>query len=158
MDDTTGEPAGATSRDAQQRLGEPASPSPESAPEAAPDFAALYRPLVRTPFAQLAERELGSGGEGETLARGYAERGKPDYVLVYLLASNLPDAEKREIFAYAHERRAALTEQRARQFSRQFSRPFPLLFNDAAADRALARRIRSGRPVQRAAGRHLPTI
>jgi hypothetical protein len=121
-------------------------------------FDAQYRSLVRAPFAELADKDLRTGGDGVAQAHSYAELGKPDYVLAYLLASDLPDAEKREIFAHAHERRAALTEQRARQFSRQFNRPFPLLFTDAATDRALARRIRSGQPVKRGTGRHVPTL
>lgn len=141
--------------DAQDRQEEPAAPP---AAEPAADFDAQYRSLVRAPFVELAEQELRAGADSAEQARAYAERGKPDYVLAYLLAGDLPDAEKRELFAQAHERRAALTEQRARQFSRQFNRPFPLLFTDAATDRALARRIRTGKPVQRGTGRHVPTI
>jgi hypothetical protein len=139
-------------RDAHDRQNVP------SAPEPAADFDAQYRPLLREVFVEMVRQDLLGGDDAAEQARAYAERGKPDFVLAYLLVSDLTDAEKREIYAHAHERRAALTEQRARQFSQEFNRPFPLLFTDAAKDRSLARQIRSGRAVQRGAGRQLPLI
>lgn len=130
-----------------------------SAPSAAPaDFETQYRPLLRDACVEIVRQDISAGGDATAQARAYAERGKPDFTLAYLLESDLGAPEKRELYAAAHERRAALTEQRARQFSRQFARPFPLLFTDAAKDRALARQIRSGRAVARGAGRQLPLI
>lgn len=125
---------------------------------APPDFDAQYRPLLRDAFSAIVRDDLAAGSDAATQARAYAERGKPDFALAYLLVCDLADDEKRAIFAHSHERRAALTEQRARQFSRQFNRPFPLLFTEAAKDRALARQIRTGRAIQRGAGRQLPMM
>jgi hypothetical protein len=122
------------------------------------NFDTQYRPLLREVFVDIVRQDLLGGSDAAEQARAYAERGKPDYVLAYLLVGELADAEKREVFAQAHERRAALTEQRARQFSREFNRPFPLLFTEAAKDRALARQIRAGRAVRRGAGRQLPMM
>lgn len=123
-------------------------------------FDAQYRPLLREACAAVARSDLTSGSNPTEQARSYAERGKPDFALAYLLEleCELADEEKRAIYAYSYERRAALTEQRARQFSRQFNRSFPLLFTEAAKDRALARQIRTGRAVGRGAGRQLPMI
>jgi len=121
-------------------------------------FDALYRPLLRGVFVEIVRRDLLGGADAADQARAYAERGKPDFVLAYLLVVELPEDEKRAIYAGSHERRAALIEQRARQFGREFHRPFPLLFNEAAKDRALARQIRSGRRVQPGAGRQLPMM
>ena len=98
---------------------------------------------------------------GQTLlnsAREYTERGKPDFVLAYLLLADLPDDEKLALYAQAHERRSAYIEQKARQFDREFHRPFPLLFQEAAKDRALARRIRAGQSISPGAGRQLPMM
>jgi hypothetical protein len=142
--------------DAPEQRSAPSAPAPTPRPAA--DFDTQYRPLLREVFAEIVERDRLEGADPGERARDYAERGKPDYVLAYLLVSQLADAEKRETYAIAHERRAMLTEQRARQFDKEFHRPFPLLFNEAAKDRALARQIRNGRAVQRGAGRHLPTI
>jgi hypothetical protein len=128
------------------------------APSAQASFDEQYRPLLRKAFVAIVERETQAGEKPAAQARMYAERGKPDFTLAYLLVTELPDAEKREVYAAAHERRAALTEQRARQFSREFARPFPFLFTDAAKDRALARQIRAGRAIARGAGRQLPLM
>jgi hypothetical protein len=148
--------AGITGDITSDELGDQDDASQAPAMEAG--FDAQYRPLLREAFVAIVERETQAGENPAAQARMYAERGKPDFTLAYLLASALPDPEKRELYAAAHERRAALTEQRARQFSREFARPFPLLFTDAAKDRALARQIRSGRAVQRGAGRQLPMM
>ncbi|HEX8035532.1 MAG TPA: hypothetical protein VF510_16865, partial [Ktedonobacterales bacterium] len=96
------------------------------------------------------------GASVEEQAREYAERGKPDFALAYLLESALPDGEKREVLAHAYERRAALTEQRAREFDRQFHRPFPLLFAEARKDRGAARQVRTGGAIRPGVSRQLP--
>ena len=98
------------------------------------------------------------GADAAERAREYTERGKPDFVLAYLLLADLPDDEKLALYAQAHERRSAYIEQKARQFDREFHRPFPLLFQEAAKDRALARRIRAGQSISPGAGRQLPMM
>jgi hypothetical protein len=122
------------------------------------EFDTQYRPLLREAFVAIVDDDLLAGAAPAARARDYAERGKPDFALAYLLASELPDAQKRTIYAQAHERRAALIEQRARQFSQEFHRPFPLLFTEAAKDRALARQIRTGRDIKPGSGRQLPLM
>ena len=107
-------------------------------------FDALYRSLLRPAIGEIVERDLTGGADAAEQAREYTERGKPDFVLAYLLLADLPDDEKLALYAQAHERRSAYIEQKARQFDREFHRPFPLLFQEAAKDRALARRIRAG--------------
>ena len=123
-----------------------------------PDFDSQYRPLLKEVFGEIARKDQQNGVDLDEEARLYAERGKPDFVLAYLLAGDLSQAQKREIFAYAHEQRAAYIERRAREFDQQFHRPFPLLQTEAAKDRTLARQIRAGRPISKGAGRQLPTF
>lgn len=108
------------------------------------DFNAQFRARIKEVFVGLVREELADGADPAERARYYAERGKPDFTLAYLLASALPDGEKRELLATAHEQRARLTEERARDFDRRFHRPFPMLHTDASRDRANARRIRAG--------------
>jgi hypothetical protein len=121
-------------------------------------FDALYRPLLRPAFVEIVRKSLAEGADAAEQARAYADRGKPDFALGYLLVADLPDEEKRALYALAHERRAAYIEQKARQFDREFHRPFPLLFQEATKDRALARRIRAGQTVRPGAGRQLPMM
>ncbi len=130
----------------------------QRAPQELPDFDSQYRPLLKEVFSEIARKEQQGGADLNEQARLYAERGKPDFVLAYLLAGSLSQAQKREIFAYAHEQRAAYIERRAREFDQQFHRPFPLLNTEAAKDRALARQIRAGRPIHKGVGRQLPTL
>jgi hypothetical protein len=119
-------------------------------------FDALYRPLLRPAIGEIVERAMGEGADAAAQAHAYTERGKPDFVLAWLLVADLPDEEKRALYAQAHERRAAYIERKARQFDREFHRPFPLLFQEASKDRALARRIRTGQSISPGAGRQLP--
>ncbi len=123
-----------------------------------PDFDTQYRPLMKDVFAEIVAKAVREGADPVTEARTYAERGKPDFVLAYLIVSGLPDAEKREIFAHAHERRATHIEQRAQQFNSEFHRPFPLLRTEAAKDRIAARNVRAGRAIQPGAGKHIPLM
>jgi hypothetical protein len=120
------------------------------------DFASQYEPLAKPIFDEIARNEIAQGADAGMLARAYAERGKPEFVLAFLLLSELPEAEKRELFAQAHEQRATNTERHAQEFDRKFHRPFPLLGSDATRDRAIARAIRAGKPIQPGAGRPLP--
>ena len=115
-----------------------------SSPDQGSDFNAQFRARIKEVFVGLAREELAGGADPAERARHYAERGKPDFTLAYLLASALPDDDKRELLASAHEQRAQLTEERARDFDRRFHRPFPMLHTDASRDRATARRIRAG--------------
>jgi hypothetical protein len=121
-------------------------------------FDALYRSLLRPAIDEIAQKEVERGADAAEQARMYTERGKPDFALAYLLLADLPDEEKRALYAQSHERRAAYIEQKARQFDRQFARPFPLLYQEAAKDRALARKIRAGQSVSPGVGRRLPMM
>lgn len=123
-----------------------------------PDFAALYAAQQREAVCALARETLASGADAVAQARDYAARGKPDFALAYLLECDLPDTEKRAIYAESFERRAALTEGKAREFDAKFHRPFPLLASDAAQDRGRARQVREGRPMSRGAGKQIPLI
>jgi hypothetical protein len=123
-----------------------------------PAFDELYRGEAREAILAIVADDLGTGASAEAEAQRYAEKGKPDFVLAYLLDSTIPDARKREIYAAAHERRALYIEQRAREFDRRFHRPFPLLATEAAIDRVKARRIRAGMPPGKGRGRQIPLM
>lgn len=133
-------------------------PSENGAGKPTTSFDTLYRSLLRPAIDEIVARELSAGADPAEQAQTYTERGKPDFALAWLLVTNLPDEEKRALYALAHERRAAYIEQKARQFDRQFARPFPLLFQEAAKDRALARRIRTGQSISPGAGKQLPMM
>ncbi|MFI5271520.1 MAG: hypothetical protein ACHQ4H_00635 [Ktedonobacterales bacterium] len=122
------------------------------------DFNEQYRTLVKEVFIGLARDALEQGADASARAQTYAALGKPDFTLAYLLACGLPDGEKRELLASAHERRAALTEERAREFDRRFHRPFPMLHNDAVRDRSAARQIRAGKAIRPGLGRAVPMV
>jgi len=121
-------------------------------------FEALYRSMLRPAIDEIAQKDVAEGVDPAERAREYTERGKPDFVLAYLLLASLPDEEKRALYAQAHERRSAYIERKARQFDREFHRPFPLLFQEAAKDRALARRIRAGQSISPGVGKQLPMM
>ncbi|HEU0025626.1 MAG TPA: hypothetical protein VFQ25_00800 [Ktedonobacterales bacterium] len=131
---------------------------PSGAERETPGFAALYGGQEREAVRDLARAEVAQGADAAERAREYAERGKPDFTLAYLLASDLPDDERRAIYAEAFERRAARTETKARELDKTFHRAFPMLFSDAAQDRALARRVRDGRGFGQGAGKQLPMM
>src|SRR5487761_2217883 len=122
----------------------------------APTFAALYATQARDTIRALAQEALASGADAPAQARAYAAPGKPDFALAYLLESALADEEKRAIYAEAFERRATLTEDKARAFDAQFHRPFPLLTSDAAQDRGRAYQVREGKRIGKGAGKQLP--
>ena len=135
--------------------------TPDDTPELPESLAAfddLYRDEARQAILTIAAGELAAGASAETLARRYAEKGKPDFVLAYLLGSAIPDERKRELYATAHEQRALYIEQRAHEFDRRFHRPFPLLATEAANDRVMARRIRAGMPPGKGRGRQIPLV
>lgn len=107
------------------------------------DFTTQFAAQAKAVFSTLAQDALAHGADPDEEAQRYAERGKPDFALAYLLLGSGADADKRAVLAHAYERRAILTEQQARDFDRRFHRPFPLLFTEANKDRATARRLRA---------------
>lgn len=131
--------------------------SPDT-PDTLAAFDALYRSQARQAILDIVAEELAAGADAEAQAQRYAEKGKPDFVLAYLLDSALPDERKRELYAFAHEQRAVYIQQRAREFDRRFHRAFPLLETEAANDRVTARRIRAGMPPGKGRGRQIPLM
>lgn len=113
-------------------------------------FAELYAPLLKNDvFTVRAQENLAQGADGLTCALAYAEQGKPEFALAYLLLIELTDNEKREILAVSYEQRAEISEQKAEQFDQQFHRPFPLIKLEAQKDRIAAQQVRQGRRVRR---------
>ena len=110
-------------------------------------FEELYAPLLKDVFKTLAQKQLDLGADALASSRAYAEQGKPEFTLAYLLLIDLPEDEKRELLAYSYERRATLSEQKAAQFNTRFHRPFPLIKLEAQKDRIAARSIRQGKQV-----------
>lgn len=107
-------------------------------------FEEQFAPLLKEVFTAHAQEQLRQRADGLALARGYAEQGKPDFALAFLLLVDIPDDEKREVLALAYEQRARFSEEKARQFDRQFHRSFPLIKLEAQKDRRLAKAIRGG--------------
>ena len=102
-------------------------------------FAELYASLLKNDvFTVQARENLAEGADGLTCALAYAEQGKPDFTLAYLLLIDLSENEKREILAVSFEQRAKISEEKAEQFDQQFHRPFPLIKLEAQKDRLAA--------------------
>ena len=113
-------------------------------------FAELYASLLKNDvFTNQAQESLAQGADALTCALAYAEQGKPDFALAYLLLAELSDNEKREILAISYEQRAKISEEKAEQFDQQFHRPFPLIKLEAQKDRLAAQQVRQGRRVRR---------
>src|SRR6266576_6562131 len=113
-------------------------------------FAELYASLLKNDvFTVQARENLAEGSDGLTCALAYAEQGKPDFTLAYLLLIDISDKEKHEILAVSYERRAHISEEKAEQLDQQFHRPFPLIRLEAQKDRLAAQQIRQGRRVRR---------
>ncbi len=115
------------------------------------DFAELYGRLLKNVFLEQAHKQIDEGADALTLADAYAEEGKPEFALAYLLLTNLSDEAKRDIFARSYERRALLSDEKAESFDRRFNRPFPLIKLEAQKDRTAAQQIRQGKRVRREA-------
>ena len=111
-------------------------------------FEELYAPLLKDVFKTQVQKQLDLGADALASSRAYAEQGKPEFTLAYLLLIDLPEDEKRELLAYAYECRATLSEQKAKQFNIQFHRTFPLIKLEAQKDRVAARSIRQGKQVR----------
>jgi len=114
-------------------------------------FAELYRVLLKDIFIEQARQQLDEGADGLTYADAYAEQGKPEFALAYLLLTEMADEVKRDIFARSYERRAELSDRKADDFDKQFHRPFPLIKLEAQKDRLAAQQVRQGKRVRREA-------
>ncbi len=113
-------------------------------------FADLYAHLSNDVFREQALLILERGADVYACATTYAQQGKPDFALAFLLLlEDASDEEKRALLAQAYEQRAALTEEKATNFDKQFHRPFPLIKLEAQKDRMAAQQIRQGRRVRR---------
>jgi hypothetical protein len=112
-------------------------------------FAELYRTLTKDVFLDLARQQMEQGADGLLVADTYAEQGKPDFALAYLLLIEISDEVKRDIFARSYEQRALISEQKAIELSQKHHRSFPLIQVEAQKDRVAARQVRQGKPVHR---------
>lgn len=112
-------------------------------------FSDLYASTLKEVFLDLARQEVEQGADALTCADAYAEQGKPDFTLAYLLLIDASDEVKRAIYARAFEQRAALSEQKANDFSLQFHRSFPMIKVEAQKDRQAAQQIRQGQRLRR---------
>lgn len=113
-------------------------------------FAELYTPLLKSDvFITQARQNVAQGADSLTCALVYAEQGRPEFTLAYLLLVALSENEKREILATSFEQRAKLSAAKAEEFDMQFHRPFPLIKVEAQKDRLAANQVRQGRRVRR---------
>ena len=111
-------------------------------------FEELYAQQLKDVFKTQAQQQIDHGADALASSRAYAEQGKPEFTLAFLLLIDLPEGEKRELLAHSYERRAVLSEQKAQQLDIQFHRSFPLIKLDAQKDRQAARSIRQGKEVR----------
>ena len=111
-------------------------------------FETLYASLLKQVFTTQAREQIAQGSDALASARTYAEQGKPDFALAFLLLLDIPDGEKRELLARAYEQRAFLSERKAEEFQAQFHRPFPMIKLEAQKDRLAAQAIREGKRVR----------
>lgn len=107
-------------------------------------FEELYGQQLKEVFKTQAQERIKKGADALDSSRAYAEQGKPEFTLAFLLLVDLPEEEKRELLAHSYERRAVLSELKAKQLDIQFHRSFPLIKIEAQKDRQLARAIRQG--------------
>ena len=111
-------------------------------------FEELYAKQLKDVFKTQAQQQIEQGADALSSSRAYAEQGKPEFTLAFLLFIDLPEDEKRELFARSYECRAALSEKKAQQLDIQFHRSFPLIKLDAQKDRQVARSIRQGKSLR----------
>jgi hypothetical protein len=121
-------------------------------------FEELYAPMLKDVFKTHAQQQLEQGADGLASSHAYAEQGKPEFALAFLLLIDLPEDQKRELLARAYERRATLSEEKAQQFNMQFHRPFPLIKLEAQKDRIAARSIRQGKQVRTSTTKLPPSL
>jgi hypothetical protein len=110
-------------------------------------FEELYAQQLKDIFKTHAQEQIEQGVDALESSRAYAEQGKPEFTLAFLLHVDLPEDEKRELLAYSYERRAALSEKKAQQLDIQFHRSFPLIKLEAQNDRLIARSIRASKEI-----------
>ncbi len=113
-----------------------------------PAFNEQYAGLVKDAFRQQVARDRAAGADLVERAHDFAERGKPEFVLGYLMATALSESEKREMLAHAFERRADLAERTAAALDAEHHRPFPLIGLEARKDRSMARQVRQGKMIR----------
>ncbi len=110
-------------------------------------FAELYASTLKEVFTARAQKDLEQGVDGLACARAYAEQGKPEFVLAYLLLTDEAEEVKRELLAYSYEQRAIYSEHKADEFAKKFHRPFPLIKLEAQKDRLAASQVRQGKRI-----------
>ena len=111
-------------------------------------FEELYAQQLKDVFKTQAQQQIEQGADALASSHAYAEHGKPEFTLAFLLLVDLPDDEKRELLAHSYERRAVLSETKAQQLDLQFHRSFPLIKLEAQKDRQVASSIRQGKEVR----------
>jgi hypothetical protein len=111
-------------------------------------FEELYAQQLKDVFKTQAQQQIDQGADALASSRAYAEQGKPEFTLAFLLLIDLPEGEKRELLAHSYERRAVLSEKKAQQLDIQFHRSFPLIKLEAQKDRQVARSIRESKEVR----------
>ena len=107
-------------------------------------FEEQYASMLKDVFREQARLQLSRGARSMDMARSYAEQGKPDFALAFLLEDDGSDEEKRDVLASAYEQRAHNSDEKAAQLATQFHRSFPLIRLEARRDRAAALAIRDG--------------
>ena len=112
-------------------------------------FHDLYADLLNAVFLEQARQQLAQGEDGLARAHAYADQGKPDFVLAYLLLIDSPEEMKRDMLARAYERRAVFCDEKASEFDQLYHRPFPLIKLEAQKDRVAAQQVRQGKKVRR---------
>jgi hypothetical protein len=121
-------------------------------------FEELYAQQLKDVFKTQAQQQIDQGADALASSRAYAEQGKPEFTLAFLLLIDLPEGEKRELLAHSYERRAALSEKKAQQLDIQFHRSFPLIKMEAQKDRQVARSIREGKEVRISLSQNSPSF
>jgi hypothetical protein len=121
-------------------------------------FEELYAQQLKDVFKTQAQQQIEQGADALASSRAYAEQGKPEFTLAFLLLIDLPESEKRELLAYSYERRAALSEKKAQQLDIQFHRSFPLIKLEAQKDRQSARSIRQSKDVHTSPTQNSPSF
>ena len=111
-------------------------------------FEELYAQQLKDVFKTQAQQQIEQGADALASSLAYAEQGKPEFTLAFLLLIDLPEGEKRELLAHSYERRAVLSEKKAQQLDIQFHRSFPLIKLEAQKDRQVARSIRQGKEIR----------
>ena len=111
-------------------------------------FEEHYAQQLKEVFKTQAQELIEQGADALASSQAYAEQGKPEFTLAFLLHVDIPDKEKRELLAHSYERRATLSEMKAKQLDVQFHRSFPLINMEAQKDRQLASAIRQGKESQ----------